>query len=117
MSYIKKNDKPVIGSLYININLDLNMTNIDIFIKRFLMHELAHILGFDGSILKKRGLLKQNNENQFVISSPKVLYEARKHFNCDSLEGVPFENQGGSGSAGTHWETRYMLRLYGINFI
>ena len=112
---LKKNDKPVIGTLYININLDLNMTNIDIFIKRFLMHELAHILGFDSSILERRGLLKQKNENEFVISSPKVLYEARKHFNCNSLEGVPFENQGGSGSAGTHWETRYMLGDYMVS--
>ncbi len=112
---LKKNDKPVIGTLYININLDLNMTNIDIFIKRFLMHELAHILGFDSSILERRGLLKQKNENEFVISSPKVVYEARKHFNCNSLEGVPFENQGGSWSAGTHWETRYMLGDYMVS--
>ena len=112
---LKYNNKPIIGVLYININLDLNLTNIDIFIKRFLMHEFAHILGFDNSILQKNGLLKQNNQNGLHISSPRVLSEARKNFGCVSLERVPFENQGGDWNAGIHWESRYILGDYMVS--
>ena len=39
-----------------------------------------------------------------VIKSPKVLETARKYFNCPSINGVEIENEGGSGSAGAHWE-------------
>ena len=35
-----------------------------------------------------------------------VQREARSHFGCDTLEGAEIENQGGSGTAGSHWEKR-----------
>ena len=34
--------------------------------------------------------------------------QAKKHFNCSSINKVPLENQGGDGSVGSHWESRYM---------
>ena len=33
---------------------------------------------------------------------------AKKHFNCPTLKGVELENQGGSGTDGSHWEERIM---------
>jgi hypothetical protein len=39
-----------------------------------------------------------------VIRSPKVLAHAREYFKCPKLDGVPVEDDGGSGSAGSHWE-------------
>lgn len=36
----------------------------------------------------------------------RVREEARKHFACDELEGAELENQGGDGTALTHWEKR-----------
>ena len=32
--------------------------------------------------------------------------EVRKHFNCSTLEGAELEDQGSSGTAGSHWEKR-----------
>ena len=34
---------------------------------------------------------------------------ARGHFECPSLTGIELENQGGSGSLGSHWELNIML--------
>ncbi|KAK5974675.1 hypothetical protein GCK32_006605, partial [Trichostrongylus colubriformis] len=42
----------------------------------------------------------------YMMVTPKVRKEARRHFNCSTLEGAEIENQGGSGTAGTHWEKR-----------
>ncbi|PIO69039.1 hypothetical protein TELCIR_09154, partial [Teladorsagia circumcincta] len=42
----------------------------------------------------------------FVVVTPKVREEARRHFNCSTLEGAELENHGGIGSAGSHWEKR-----------
>ncbi|KJH47329.1 Leishmanolysin [Dictyocaulus viviparus] len=41
-----------------------------------------------------------------MVVTPRVLEEARRHFACDSLEGAELENQGGDGTALTHWEKR-----------
>jgi len=39
-----------------------------------------------------------------MIVTPKVLATARAHYGCNSLRGVEVENQGSSGSLGSHWE-------------
>lgn len=41
-----------------------------------------------------------------VIATPRVLREARAHFNCSSLAGAEIENQGALGQKQTHWEKR-----------
>uniref|UniRef100_A0A0R3RHQ4 Leishmanolysin-like peptidase n=1 Tax=Elaeophora elaphi TaxID=1147741 RepID=A0A0R3RHQ4_9BILA len=41
-----------------------------------------------------------------VMVTPRVQQEARRHFNCSDLEGAELENQGGDGTAFTHWEKR-----------
>eukprot|EP00794_Sanderia_malayensis_P000625 gene625-1290_t len=41
-----------------------------------------------------------------MIVTPTVKREVRKHFNCEDLEGAELENQGGEGTALTHWEKR-----------
>uniref|UniRef100_A0A914ZU37 Leishmanolysin-like peptidase n=1 Tax=Parascaris univalens TaxID=6257 RepID=A0A914ZU37_PARUN len=41
-----------------------------------------------------------------VMTTPRVRREARAHFNCEQLEGAELENQGGDGTALTHWEKR-----------
>ena len=30
------------------------------------------------------------------------------HFGCDSLQGLRLEDQGGTGTVGSHWDARYM---------
>lgn len=44
--------------------------------------------------------------NVFQLASPQVLGTAREFFSCPSMPSVPFENDGGSGTAGAHWEQR-----------
>ncbi len=48
----------------------------------------------------------KNSYSTYYINTPKVLEKARKHFNCETLTGVYLENQGGQGSARSHWEAR-----------
>ncbi|VDD93296.1 unnamed protein product [Enterobius vermicularis] len=41
-----------------------------------------------------------------VMVTPRVRKEAILHFGCKDLEGAELENQGGEGTALTHWEKR-----------
>lgn len=43
-----------------------------------------------------------------MITLPTVLKKAKAHFGCSTMKGVPLENQGGSGSKGSHWERTVM---------
>uniref|UniRef100_A0A3Q4HH90 Leishmanolysin-like peptidase n=1 Tax=Neolamprologus brichardi TaxID=32507 RepID=A0A3Q4HH90_NEOBR len=43
-----------------------------------------------------------------VLVTPRVVEEARKHFNCPILEGMELENQGGTGTELNHWEKRLL---------
>ena len=82
-----------------------------------IIHEVYHILGFSSALYKyfiddsgrKKGeeLVITNHGDgiyKHQIISPKVVQHAREHFSCPSLTGVPLEDNGSSGSAGSHWE-------------
>lgn len=43
-----------------------------------------------------------------MMVTPRVAEEARMHFNCSELEGAELEDQGGEGTALTHWEKRIL---------
>lgn len=50
-----------------------------------------------------------------MMVTPRVKEEAQRHFNCSKLEGAELEDQGGEGTALTHWEKRILevsLRIY-----
>jgi len=56
-----------------------------------------------------------------VLDLPPLTKRLRSHFNCSSLEGAYLENQGGDGSASSHFERRIFynevfvrLRLYSL---
>lgn len=44
----------------------------------------------------------------YLLVTPRVVEEARKHFNCTVLEGMELENQGGMGTELNHWEKRLL---------
>lgn len=48
---------------------------------------------------------KIQREFQIVVT-PRVVREARLHFDCNDLEGAELEDQGEEGTALTHWEKR-----------
>ena len=102
------------GILKINQNINFNKKNSDLYLKQIIFHEITHVLIFEPKIIRSLNALEQRNDISYV-NSTKVLEKARDHFNCHSLSGVPLENQGGKGSVGSHWESRYMLGDYMIS--
>ena len=106
---------PVGGVLYINPNLSFDMENMELYMKNVLFHEITHILVFSPNLFNSLGMLSSGKNKVYYIVSENALLKARQHFNCGSLYGIPLENQGGEGSVGSHWESRYMLGDYMIS--
>ncbi|EAR98422.1 leishmanolysin family protein (macronuclear) [Tetrahymena thermophila SB210] len=81
------------------------------------IHEMTHVLGFSGSdIANWVDANKKPHVNPTVqqtvrgmkttfVKTPNVLEFAKKYYGCSTIPGMPLENQGGSGSSGSHWET------------
>ena len=105
---------PYAGILLINPDISFSNTNTDIYMKTILLHEMTHILFFHPTIFKNIGIVKTVGSVSYITSS-KALNKARQHFNCASLSGIQLENQGSTGSIGSHWDARYMLGDYMIS--
>lgn len=74
-------------------------------------HEIAHALGFDIWTFNKNKLVKQisglrGKGNVYVATSPKTLEAARAHYNCPTVPGMELEDEGGAGTASSHWKRR-----------
>jgi hypothetical protein len=106
--------RPVAGILLINQTLSFDKQNTKEYMKSLLLHEMTHIIAFTPTLLGDWGMTTTRNSVTYVNSN-NVVIKARQHFNCASITGVPLENQGGQGSAGSHWEARYMLGDYMIS--
>lgn len=52
-----------------------------------------------------------------MMVTPRVIEEARKHFNCSELEGAELEDQGGEGTALTHWEKRILEVSFALIYL
>ena len=102
-----KTGRPIAGRILMNFK-HITVSNMnEHFIPPVFMHEIMHILGFSGYFLNKHKLVSQiqiGNANKWAVTHPKVVALAQKYFNCPSCEGVPIEDGGSSGSAGSHWE-------------
>ena len=109
--------QPKMGIVMINPNLNFHQQNSEKFLKLLFLHELSHVLIYHPTFFFAFNMLSSkviNNEKIYYISSPKVVEKAKLHFGCNSIVGVPLENYGGKGSAGSHWESRFMLGDYMI---
>ena len=112
-SYYCLNDssgRPIAGTILINQNIDTSRRNTDLFLTQLFMHELGHIFVFSPTLFKEEYLIKRTilGRERLLISSPKVVAAARRHFNCATLEGVELEDNGGDLSVHCHWESRIM---------
>ena len=77
---------------------------------------MLHSLGFnfvdiprfvdENGVLRKKplGLEKIGDYWVSTIKTPKILELTRRHFGCENITSVPFENEGGEGTARGHWE-------------
>eukprot|EP00753_Platysulcus_tardus_P020831 PLAT8424.1.p1 GENE.PLAT8424.1~~PLAT8424.1.p1 ORF type:complete len:794 (-),score=357.78 PLAT8424.1:289-2670(-) len=82
------------------------------------VHEMFHALGFTPSLYSTyrqpngtawpavTAVIRRDGYDTANIVTPTVLRVAGEHFGCDTLDGVQLENQGGSGTSGSHWEKR-----------
>ena len=112
--------RPIVGVIYLNPNINLNIQNVDIYLKSILLHELTHILGFHYDLFQyfpgglektiKTEKEKRTKKNKAFIITPKVVDFAKKYFNCDAIDGVELENQ--HNLTWSHWEARILLGEY-----
>ncbi len=118
--------RPVVGEYFLNVAyMSSNKIDEYIYFSTFL-HEATHLLGFSNyyytqyrkangvaytaaEILKTQTL---GGKNYTVLALPNLVTLARTYFNCTTLLGAPLENDGGSGSAASHWEKLYMPNEY-----
>jgi hypothetical protein len=115
------NYKPIIGLLMIGIDTSFySHDRVMEYFSEVFLHELTHALGFLGGMFQYYpGGLENTIKNKkirgierTIMITPKVVEHAKKYFNCDSIEGVELEDQGGTGSSGSHWEQRILLGEY-----
>ena len=117
-------NRPILGVVELNTAIDTFTKNHIIFISNLLLHEISHVLAFNSDLFpyfnKLPNLQKTvydieiNGIKRQFLSTPKVVEKANQHFNTDCLLGVELEDQGGSDTAGSHWEARIMLGDYMI---
>ena len=111
---VTNSNRPYGGVLYINTNLNFNKGNTNQYLKNILLHEITHVLVFHPIFFNYFNMNTTENGISF-IKSTKVLEKSREYFNCSSLTKIPLEDYGDEKSAGSHWESRYMLGDYMIS--
>jgi hypothetical protein len=82
------------------------------------LHETTHALGFSSNLFSyyrdSAGKIRDSvavdstlrGKAVKLVSTPSVVDYVRKHFNCDTLAGAEIEDQGATGTVGSHWEKR-----------
>ena len=116
------NNRPIMGFVLLNSNYSYTKNNAKDYLTMLLLHEISHVLVFSNSLFDLFNIEGNvtttkiiNGIERTLIKTPKVKNIASQHFNCSSIDGVEIENQGGKGSAGSHWEARVMLGDYMIS--
>jgi leishmanolysin len=121
--YDKTNNRPTIGVYDLNLAHIVNSKmNYLLYFSTFI-HEFTHIIFFSENLFSKfrkpdgsprpeaevvlKGTNFINEKRNLIVMSEVVDY-ARTFFNDQTLTGVPLENGGGEGSAGSHWEKSFM---------
>jgi hypothetical protein len=121
------NGASLVGTVYLNPNkLEISNENRHMYFFSFL-HEIIHVLGSNEFLFKQFrqrdgsgrmtnqkmrlndviGQQNFNNRIYSILKTPGLVRLARKYFNCNRLEGIPLENGGGAGSAGSHFDKRF----------
>ena len=114
-------NRPVVG--VVNVNLDFlngDYSEIEEY-KTTLTHEILHALVFSSTSFDR---FPRGKENVYKMVSntlpdgtqvqtakiilPSVVAFAKKYYGCESIDGIMLENEGGQGSAGGHWEQKYL---------
>jgi hypothetical protein len=73
------------------------------------VHEILHAMGFSGSEFDTAGItstITVRGISKKFVTGATARQIAREYIGCGSLPGVEIENEGGSGSAGSHTDRR-----------
>jgi hypothetical protein len=97
--------RPIVGIILLKKELNSKL-DIDHYIRKTLFHEFFHVLGFNYQFFEGRSYTENN---YFYLNSSKLLEKATIHFGCDNIKGIRMEDQGETGTVGSHWDARYML--------
>lgn len=125
-----ENRRPIAGYIQIKPYLNVNDSIALDYMTWLVLHEITHILVLNTALyddfinsetllpLGYRNILgkstREDGSYYVYLKSPKVLEKARKHFGCATLQGVPLESIGGTGTVGSHWSKKYMNTDYMI---
>ena len=118
----KETNRPIVGLLTVSRSPSFySYTHVKEYFSFVFLHELTHVLGFLQAMFPfisyfiREDILTYKvirGLNRTLIKTPKVVERAKKYFNCNTLEGLELEDQGGQGSAISHWEQRILLGEY-----
>ena len=125
--FVDKNDnnRPIIGIIgyFLNLNLEDEKSKEQAVYTHFL-HEFTHILGFNLTILKKKGLINLESKKmrmnskttqKYYYKGDNVLNRARNYFNYPSLSGLEMDHTSGNEARDggkIHWSERLLLGEY-----
>ena len=130
--YLSPRDgRPTVGAYILNFAFLKTTTLYQFLYFSTFAHEFTHILGFSNdlftryvdlttgakltNVISASTIISNDGTRsetfQFVITNDVVQY-ARQYYNCPTLKGVPLENDGGEGSAGSHWEKLFLPTEY-----
>ncbi|GET86491.1 GP63, leishmanolysin [Leishmania tarentolae] len=102
--------RPAVG--VINVPAVNIASRYDQAITRAVAHEMAHALGFSGTLFEIAGILHNKSAVRGkpfkvpVINSSTVVAKAREQYGCKNLDYLEMEDQGDAASAGSHIKMR-----------
>ena len=123
--YDSRTGRPIVGLVQFNKNLE-NIKNSANSLLSLALHEITHVLVFSNNLFDKFidakgnkipldkvvGHSQVNGDSRKKLITPRVVAAAREHFGCNTIDGMEIENQGGEGTAASHWEERLMYGDY-----
>jgi hypothetical protein len=116
---LSSNGRPVVGQ--INFNMHSMKGGSDADFQSDLMvvlHEMTHSLGFSNTLYDnfakpaKVATTTLGGRTYSYLNVEPLTSKLKAYFGCSSIPGAILEDQGGSGSAGSHWERRIFSNEY-----
>lgn len=109
------NKRPIIGIVKLNKKYIKYTQSRTKSFMHVLLHEITHILGHAGehykhfqtptpAVVSTTTTTNAGTLTTFKLVTPKLVALAKEHFGCDDIDGIPLENEGSSGSVGSHFE-------------
>jgi leishmanolysin len=116
--------RPLVGRTYINPNKLKDARGNELVHEKnmyVMMHEMVHALGFSTYTFKywldangrtRTGHVKTASiagKTRSIMDIPELTQKFRNFIGCSSLPGIILENEGGSGTALSHFERKYFV--------